>query len=61
MAPILHHPDPHVLFVVEVDASTTGVGAVLSQQISESPRLHHCSYCLLFQETDPSGVELRYL
>ncbi len=44
MAPILRHPDPHVPFVVEVDASTTGVGAVLSQQYGEPPRLQPCAY-----------------
>lgn len=31
-APLLVHTDPERLFVVEVDASTTRVGAVLSQQ-----------------------------
>ncbi len=52
-APILRHPDPHVPFVVEVDASTTGAGAVLSQLFGEPPALR-----ILFQETDPSGAKL---
>ncbi len=43
-APILRHPDPQGPFVVEVDASTTGVGAVLSQQSGEPPSLHPCAY-----------------
>ncbi|KAI2652639.1 Transposon Tf2-9 polyprotein [Labeo rohita] len=43
-APLLHHPDPQRPFAVEVDASTTGVGAVLSQAVGESSLLHPCAY-----------------
>lgn len=30
--PILHHPDPKILFIVEGDASDMGAGAMLSQR-----------------------------
>ncbi|KAL0170112.1 hypothetical protein M9458_034708, partial [Cirrhinus mrigala] len=43
-APILVHPDPQRPFVVEVDASTTGVGAILSQQQGDPPQLKPCAY-----------------
>ncbi|KAL0171626.1 hypothetical protein M9458_031161, partial [Cirrhinus mrigala] len=43
-APILCHPDPTKQFVVEVDASTTGVGAILSQQQGNPPQLKPCAY-----------------
>ncbi|KAK3551030.1 hypothetical protein QTP70_011522 [Hemibagrus guttatus] len=43
-APSLVHADPTRPFVVEVDASALGVGAVLSQQRGETPVLHPCAY-----------------
>ncbi len=42
-APILRHPDPQAPFMVEVDASTTGVRAVLLQRCGEPPSLHPCA------------------
>ncbi len=42
--PILSRPEPQLPFIVEVDASTTGVGAVLSQYHGEPPLLHPCAY-----------------
>ncbi|KAI5619999.1 hypothetical protein C0J50_20436 [Silurus asotus] len=43
-APLLHHPDPQLPFVVEVDASFMGVGATLSQHSGNPPQLHPCTY-----------------
>ncbi len=43
-APILVHLDPDKAFVMEGDASTTGVGAVLSQQQGTPTRLHPCAF-----------------
>ncbi|KAK3518663.1 hypothetical protein QTP70_007154 [Hemibagrus guttatus] len=43
-APILRHPDPELPFVVEVDASCNGIGAVLSQWHEEPGKLHPCAF-----------------
>lgn len=43
-APILKHPDPKKPFIVEVYASETVVGAILSQRFRERPKLHPMAY-----------------
>ncbi|KAI2658093.1 Transposon Tf2-6 polyprotein [Labeo rohita] len=43
-SPILHHPDPERPFIVEVDASSTGVGAVLSQRQGKPGKTFPCAY-----------------
>ena len=43
-APILVHPDPERQFIVEVDASNTGVGVVLSQRSAADAKVHLCAF-----------------
>ncbi|KAJ8332185.1 hypothetical protein SKAU_G00428350 [Synaphobranchus kaupii] len=43
-APILCHPDPTRQFTIEVDASDTGVGAILSQRAALDNKLHPCAF-----------------
>ena len=43
-APILQVPDAERQFVVEVDASDVGVGAVLSQRVASDQKLHPCAF-----------------
>jgi len=42
-ASILHVPDLHHEFIVEVDASDLGVGSVLSQRVAVDQKLHVAS------------------
>ncbi|KAI2653726.1 Transposon Tf2-9 polyprotein [Labeo rohita] len=42
--PILRHPDPNEPFIVEVDASNTGVGAILSQRHGDPAKMYPCAY-----------------
>jgi hypothetical protein len=54
-APILTVPNPSLPFIVEVDASSVGIGAVLSQRSSDG-KVHPCA----FLSHRLSSMETRY-
>jgi hypothetical protein len=41
---MLAHPDPSLMFIVEVDVSEAGIGAVLSQRSGTQPKLRPCAF-----------------
>ncbi len=43
-APILKNPDPSRQYIVEVDASEVGVGAILSQRSPSDNKVHPCAF-----------------
>ena len=43
-APVLVHPDINKPFIVEVDASDVGIGAVLSQRVDKGGARHPCAF-----------------
>ncbi|KAK3511449.1 hypothetical protein QTP70_008894 [Hemibagrus guttatus] len=55
-ASILCHPDPDTLFVVVVDASSSGIRAVLSQCQGNMGKLHPCA----FYSRKPTPAEANY-
>lgn len=56
---MLVHPNPELQFMVEVDASDFGVGAVLSQCSPTDRTLHLCAF--FFHRLSPADVGNREL
>lgn len=64
-APILLHSDPTKAFVVQVDASTSDVGAILSQRQGHPPKFYPCAFLfkkllaeLRYQQLGAIGIKL---
>ena len=58
-SPILLMPDSERQFVVEVDASDVGVGAVLSQRSGTDHKFHPCAF--FSQRLSPDHKNLEYI
>uniref|UniRef100_A0A8K9UMP7 Gypsy retrotransposon integrase-like protein 1 n=1 Tax=Oncorhynchus mykiss TaxID=8022 RepID=A0A8K9UMP7_ONCMY len=43
-APVLAHPDPSLVLIVEVGVSEAGIGAVISQRSGMPPKLRPCAF-----------------
>lgn len=58
-APVLMHPDPTRQFVVEVEASDTGVGAILwMREMASCTPVHSCRFSPAEQNYDVGNHEL---
>ena len=57
LRPLAKHPEPTLPFVVEVEASDVGVGAVLSQRQRDPLKWYPCAF--FSKETVPCREELR--
>ncbi|KAM9452535.1 uncharacterized protein ACWYII_047030 [Salvelinus alpinus] len=56
-APILVTPDVTKQFIVEVDASEVGVGAILSQRFQSDDKVHPCAYFShRLSSSEPEGI-----
>ncbi|KAM9400460.1 uncharacterized protein ACWYII_030383 [Salvelinus alpinus] len=56
-APILVTPDVTKQFIVEVDASEVGVGAILSQRFQSDDKVHPCAYFShRLSPSEPEGI-----
>lgn len=53
LAPVLTIPDRKLQFMLEVNASEVGIGAVLSQRSTKDNRLHPCAF--LSRKLTPAG------
>ena len=58
-APILIHPDSEKKWIVEVDASNVGVGAILSQRSAGDNKVHPCAFYSLWLSPAEQNYDIR--